>query len=141
VIESLLGDKGDSERGLTDRLRRRTAYVVAENESGVSKARKLVADLYVLRSDIVHGNANLVDNKIYLGHLREARELARKASVWFLESLGMIEESARRSGLGRLPTRKEIISVIDVLLDEDINPDQFKCTLDTLFTIRAPQAE
>jgi hypothetical protein len=140
VVESLLGDKGDSADGLMKRLKRRAAFVVAQNEQERSNVKKLVDTLYTLRSDIVHGNTELVNSRVYLGHLREARELARGISIWFLESFSNLNrEYSKRLIVGSTPTRKEILAAIDVLSD-DVDADNVKFVLDVLSAGRTGQA-
>jgi hypothetical protein len=135
VVESLLGDKGDSAEGLTKRLQRRAAFVVAQNKQEISDKKKLVRDLYTLRSDMVHGNTKIIDSKVYLGHLRAARELARETSLWLLESLCNLNKQSSEQTIGdKIPSRKEIIAAIDVLSDDELDTDNVKFALDVLHT-------
>lgn len=132
VVESLLGDKGDSAEGLKNRLRRRAAFVTANKDQELSKIKKLVEALYTFRSDMVHGNVVLVDSSIYLGHLREARELAKRTALWFLESLSSLNKrSADRVSTGKIPTREDILAAIDVLSGDKLTTDNVKLAIDT----------
>jgi len=117
AIECLLGDRDSS---LTKRLAKRVAFVVADNDQGRARIRKLITSpegLYQLRSDLVHGNSELLQKKVYLGHLRETRELARKSVFWFLQTLGTFNE---RHAASRMPTREELIAALDVFSDDKI---------------------
>jgi hypothetical protein len=88
---------------------------------------------------MVHGNTELVNSKVYLGHLREARELARRTSIWFLEALGNLNrQPSKRSIPSSTPTRKEIIAAIDVLSDE-VDADNVQIVLDVLSAGRTGQ--
>lgn len=140
VVESLLGDKGDSADGLTKRLRRRGSYVVAQNKQESSNIKNLVENLYTLRSDMVHGNTEILNSKVYLGHLREARDLARRVSLWFLERLSNLNKSSERMNAGKLPTRKEIIAAIDVLSEDKVDASNVKFALDVLPIVRTDQS-
>lgn len=65
--------------------------------------------------------------------MRAARELARKTSLWFIESLSNLNKQwSERLLAGKIPARKEIIAAIDVLLDDELDIDNIKFALDIL---------
>jgi hypothetical protein len=134
AVEALLGDKAD---GLTSRLAKRTAFVVAIDEQERSRINKLIAredGLYQLRSDLVHGNSKLGDRRVYLGHLREARELARRTVLWFLDTLNDFRAYQETSPVGvttHIPAREEILAAIDVVANQDLDA---RC-INTLITL------
>jgi hypothetical protein len=136
AVEALLGDK--SESGLTNRLARRIGYVVANNDQERSRVKRLITKedgLYQLRSDLVHGNSKLVNKKVYLGHLREARELARRSILWFLEMLNQYKSSqatACNESPQGISTREEILAAIDLLSNEDLNPKSVQTLMKVL---------
>lgn len=144
TVECLVGD--DDGSGLTKRLSLRVPFVIAENESERSRIKKLIASnddgLYQLRSDLVHGNDKLINKGVYLGHLREARELARKASLWFLKSLSNLNHQLAKRGIGGSPpSRKEIITAIDVLSAEKLDADKVRVVLDVFSPSKEPGTE
>lgn len=61
-------------------------------------------ELYSFRSNLVHGNREILDqNKIYVSHLRQARQIGRKTLIWFLDWLD-----------AGLPERTDLLSVLDM---------------------------
>jgi hypothetical protein len=131
VLESLLGE--DTE-GLTSLLRNRLSLILAdgENERAV---KRTFNDLYDFRSRLVHGDEKLLEQKIYVGHLRDARNLARRTLVWFLRYLDNVQRRYQEVSQpdGSLPTRKELLAAIDLREDSrarisqllNILPDKF----------------
>ncbi|MCI0393160.1 MAG: HEPN domain-containing protein [Acidobacteria bacterium] len=144
AVESLLGD--DDGAGLTKRLSLRVPFVITEDKGERSRIKKLITSnddgLYQLRSDLVHGNDKLINKGVYLGHLREARELARKASLWFLKSLSNLNQQLAERGIGSSPpSREEIIKAIDVLSAEKLDADKVRVVLDVFSPSKAPGSE
>lgn len=113
TMEALLGEKGE---GVTERLTRRIASILGKSEDERKAIRKQFKELYDFRCDLVHGNP--FQKKVYVGHLRNARTLARRTLLWFLHYLDYIQarfsSSQRTKGV---PTREEILALID--LDPD----------------------
>jgi hypothetical protein len=112
TIEAILGEKIDS--GLTEMLAGRVSRILGRTTEEAKRIRKNFKTLYALRSDLVHGNADLSDREIYYGHLGQAREMARALTVWMLEYLKHIAKSL--PGESELPSRQAILAAID--LDE-----------------------
>ena len=141
AIESLLGDRDSS---LTKRLAKRVAFVVADDNQSRSRIRRLITSpegLYQLRSDLVHGNSELVQKKVYLGHLREARELARKSVLWFLETLSNIHLKQALALGSKIPTREEVVAAIDVFSDDKIEASSVQGVMGLFFKRSAAQAK
>jgi hypothetical protein len=138
AIECLLGDRDSS---LTKRLAKRVAFVAEDNDQARSRIRKLITSpdgLYQLRSDLVHGNSEIVQKKVYLGHLREARELARKSVLWFLETLSSFGQN---KGNALIPTREEVVAAIDVFSDGKLNVTSVQAVMSIFFKRGAAQSE
>lgn len=73
-------------------------------------------ELYSFRSNLVHGNREILDqNKIYVSHLRQARQIARKTLMWFLDWLDIVERQfAEDPCVAGLPERTDLLSVLDM---------------------------
>lgn len=111
VIEALLGEK--IEGGLTNLLKRRIGTVNGKNEAEQKQIRKNFDDLYQLRSSLVHGSPDIGDKEIYLGHLSEARRLARGTTLWMLHLLYHVLQTIRRTGCP-IPTRDDLFAMIQI---------------------------
>jgi hypothetical protein len=112
VLETLFGE---NKPGLTNLLGTRIAAVVGNDNDDRNSIKKAFQDLYEFRSNLVHGNAKLLKQQVYVGHLREAREFARRCLLWFLHCLDHILTEAAKSGSTRvLPSRENILSVLDL---------------------------
>ena len=110
TIEALLGENVES--GLTRILKTRTGLALGRSADERKQIGKTFEELYRLRSDLVHGNASLPDRDIYLSHLGQAREMARKLMVWMLHYLASIREAAKESS--DLPSRENLLKVLDM---------------------------
>jgi Apea-like HEPN len=100
AIEAVLGQKLES-GGLTGTLNRRIAEVFGGSNQDRKSYKQMFSDLYAFRSDLVHGNARLVDQKIMKGHLGDARDMARGVVAWaigFLSHIANIYPSSEGSG-------------------------------------------
>lgn len=86
--------------------------------------------LYAFRSNLVHGNADIIDNEIFAGHLQEARNMARESLLWFLKFLEQVQKHYPQDigNLG-LPERKELLYLIDTDLG---SRERLKVLLDKL---------
>jgi len=110
TLEALLGEKGE---GLTERLARRIASILGRSENERKDIRKQFKELYDFRSDLVHGSS--FQKLVYVGHLRNARNLARRTLFWFLHYLHYIQARFSSSQLTKgVPTREEILALIDL---------------------------
>lgn len=110
VIEALLGEKVES--GLTNLLKSRVGEILGVNESEKKAIKKNFDELYALRSDLVHGNANIGERQIFLGQLDKAREMARALCVWMINFLGCVRNSLPAET--ELPSRDTLLSLIDM---------------------------
>jgi len=110
TIEAILGEKVDS--GLTKILKTRTGRVLGGTTEERKQIGKNFEELYGLRSDFVHGNATLSDRDIYLSHLGQAREMARRITVWMLHYLATIRDALKDDN--HLPSRENLLSVLDM---------------------------
>lgn len=108
TLEALFGQKGS---GVTKRLAGRIGAVLGRDGDEEDSVAKRFEDLYRFRCDLVHGNP---PKSMFRRHLREARELARRTSLWFLHYanhfLGELAD-------GDLPTREEMLRALDLAID------------------------
>ena len=110
TLEALLGDKGE---GVTNRLAKRIASILGKNKRDKKALIKRFKDLYDFRSDLVHGNP--FKEQVYIGHLREARDLARETILWFLNYLAAIQESIPVNQSTKvIPSRPDIHTLLDM---------------------------
>ncbi len=110
TVEALLGEKVDS--GLTKILRTRAGYALGGTAEKRRQIGKNFEDLYSLQSDFVHGNATLPDREFYMSHLGQAREMARKLTLWMLHYLASVGEATKDGA--RLPLRENLLKVLDM---------------------------
>jgi hypothetical protein len=91
-------------------LRNRTSAVFGDTLPVRKKIRKRFDELYGLRSDYVHGNA---DAKLQTDPetLFQAREFARVVVLWLIRYLGYV---LAQLGEGDLPTREALLQVLDM---------------------------
>lgn len=112
VLEALLGE---DKKDLTELLSNRLAKVLGATKDERQLLREGFRGLYSFRSNLVHGNHDILGAKVYVGHLREARTLARRTLLWFLDYSDYIqrqhEGNASNAGL---PDRKDILSMLDM---------------------------
>lgn len=110
TLEAVLGEKGE---GVTERLAQRIASILGRSEEERKAIRKQFKELYAFRCDLVHGNP--FQKQTYIGHLRDARNLARRTLLWFLHYLGNIQAgipgNQRAEGV---PTREDILTLLDL---------------------------
>jgi len=85
-LEALLGQKGE---GLRKPLAGRIASILGKDDRESEDVEKRFKELYSFRSDLVHGNQ--FDKQVYVGHLRDARDLARRTLLWFLHCFSAIQ--------------------------------------------------
>jgi hypothetical protein len=110
VLEALLGEKG---KGVTERLARRIASILGKSEGERKTLRKQFKELYSFRCDLVHGNP--YQKQTYVGHLRNARNLARQTLLWFLHYLGTFQAGIPHyQPAESIPTREDILTLLDL---------------------------
>ena len=112
VIEALFGEDIS---GMADRLARRTAAVTGQSETERGQIKKRFKKLYDFRSRLVHGDE--FTDQIWAGHLREARGMARRSLLWFLNLANKVLAANRRESLSAIPTRNELLALIDLRPD------------------------
>jgi hypothetical protein len=111
AIEALLGENGPD---LTAKLARRIAAICGKTEEKDSlRDRKKFKKLYTFRSNLIHGN-RFKKNEVDSRHLREARDFARRALVWFLEFLVMIQNGILQSQI-KYPKRNLLLKLLDLV--------------------------
>jgi hypothetical protein len=120
TIEALLGE---DPAGLTEKLARRVASILGETADKQEKLRSCFKKLYNFRSILVHGKGfndkdkkkNQKKKKVYLCHLREARDFARQTLIWFLDTLATIQhEIIEGKKALEYPERELILKVVDI---------------------------
>lgn len=115
VLDILLGEKN----GVVDNIRRRLGIIYGEkNKKEVKAVRKKFTELYDFRSDLVHGKSLEKDGKqkkIYFGHLKSSRILARDTLIWFIDTLAFMhsELSSHSISLEDYPQRDELLFIFD----------------------------
>ena len=110
TLEALLGEKGE---GVTKRLTQRVASVLGKSQSERKALRKQFKELYDFRSDLVHGNQ--FQKQVFTGHLRNARDLARRTLLWFLHYLDLIQAGTPPGiSLDNVPNREDILALLDM---------------------------
>ena len=107
TVEALLGEKAP---GLTQLLARRTALILSKERKEREIIRKQFKELYNFRSNLVHGNPfSAKKNKsVYVGHLNNAREIARKSILWFIFFVNKYSQSQN----GKI--QEELLTAIDL---------------------------
>jgi hypothetical protein len=110
VLEALFGDKGE----VMESIRNRACSILGKTEREKKSIRKRINELYTLRSDLVHGKE--IAGKVYHGHLRQARQLARDSLIWFLTFLSGIKEELSKAevSVNNYPHRSELLSILDL---------------------------
>jgi hypothetical protein len=128
VLESLFGENKEGNTSLlADRLGR-----ALEGDRAKKDIKKAFRALYNFRSEMVHGKEGLLEQTIYVGHLREARQFARAASLWFLRYLEHVQSHCGDDH-DVFPEREELLAVLDfdgsgrkhIIQLIDVLPDNF----------------
>jgi hypothetical protein len=74
--------------------------ILGVTESDKKAIKRNFEELYTLRSDLVHGKADIGEREILLGQLDKVREMARALSIWMIKFLGCVR--------GSLPAHSEL---------------------------------
>ena len=116
ALEALLGE----ERGIRRSIAKRSAAIVGTTKKERTRLKKQFENLYDLRCDLVHGNQ--FEKDIHRKQLFEARMMALRIMIWFVNYLGEITARIKQgSWKGDVPDREDLL----VLLDRRIgNVDQ-----------------
>lgn len=89
VLEALLSDAGK----IQDSIARRMSIILGTTERERESLERRFKKLYAFRSNLVHGKR--FEQAVYAGHLRDARDMARRTLLWFLQYLGQLVSSER----------------------------------------------
>jgi hypothetical protein len=128
-LEALLGDNAP---GLNDRLARRIASINGKTAKERNSIKKKVKELYTFRSDLVHGNK--FEKQVYVGHLYNARVLARQTLLWFLNCLkNIVELMPKTTEPYNIPTREDLLRFIDLDKRKRIRQDLLNKVFPTEF--------
>ena len=108
VLETLFGEKDE----VMEALRSRTSSILGKTQAEKKSIRKMINELYAFRSDLVHGNP--ITERVYKGHLRQARKLARDSLLWFLTYLSTIKPELVKKEVppSHYPGRKELLTLL-----------------------------
>ena len=109
VLEALFEE---DRPGLSKRLRRRIGTVLARTETERKEIGSRFAELYELRSRLVHGDE--FEQQVWAEHLREARGLARRCLLWFLNLAQLVIHGCSTDLPDGIPKREEIMALIDL---------------------------
>ena len=107
ALEALLGEAG---QGVTKRLQRRLGLILNRKQGEADKISKRFADLYQVRCDFVHGDAEL---RAHATDLVDIYRFSRAAVLWFLNFFRYAQDIANSHPSVSLPNRKEILRLID----------------------------
>jgi len=124
-IEALLGGEnggyewknkdGDLKKeGLTEKLSRRIALILAnepEHQKGIKREFK---ELYDFRCDLVHGNR--FEKKVLIKHLLNTINISRKTILWFIYALNEIQNVLSEE---KKEPRESILDKIDINMIKD----------------------
>ena len=108
AIEALLGEHTEA---LTETLARRCGLILGSSKEDRKKIHKSFKYLYVLRSDVVHGNTK--QKNAHEENLAIARYIARDVAVWFLQYLCFLSEAFPAND-ERHPKRAELLSALEM---------------------------
>jgi hypothetical protein len=110
VIEALLGQK---QQGLTSLIKGRVQKIFGQTVNERKAIGKQFEELYEIRSRLVHGNEEHLAREVYQAHLRDARKIARRCLLWFLEYLRFLSSEAGLSP-EEYPQREELLIALDL---------------------------
>lgn len=111
AIEAAIGEQVDG--GVTGLLIKRTVRILGHTNSEEKRVRKSLRALYDFRSALVHGKDKLPEQEIWLGHLTQARDLARGVVWWMLNFLAHAADSLP-PGATRVPNREDLLGLLDL---------------------------
>lgn len=108
ALESLFGE---DRPGLTKLMARRISLVLGDTTSQKKEISNRFEELYNFRSKLVHGSE--LKSEVWEGHLKIARDFARRSLMWFLCFSREIRMAEKHSSFSTPPGRQEILAVID----------------------------
>lgn len=115
VLDILIGEKN----GVKANIKRRLGIIFwKKNNKEIKCVRKIFEDLYDFRSELVQGKSPEKKGKlkkIYFGHLKSARTLARNTLIWFIDTLAFIHSELSRHSipLEDYPQRDDLLYIFD----------------------------
>jgi len=108
-LEALLGQEG---AGLKKRLAGRISSILGADGPEREDICKRFEELYRFRSDLVHGNQ--FKEEVYAGHLRDARDFARKTLLWFLNCFSAIQAAIPEENSSSFPNCEDVLLLLDI---------------------------
>lgn len=117
AIEALVGEKGE---GLTDKLARRVAILLGDDESDTIEKWHSMKKFYDMRSDVVHGNREELDKDKLREGLEILPEWVRKATLHMTSLLAEINTDEGRKKIqdlgisSGLKPKKTCLSLVDL---------------------------
>jgi Apea-like HEPN len=110
VLDALLSEEN---AGIRSMMKPRIGKILGSTEAEHRQIGRRFDDLYKFRSDLVHGKK--YTKPAQTRHLAEARDLAQRALLWFLDYLLLVDENLRRQNIPhqQYPTRRELLAVLD----------------------------
>lgn len=126
TLEALFGEKS---KGIGETVKIRVSNILEKDKNKRKEIRKKFDDLYDLRSELVHGKTE--SKQVYVGHLWQARDLARRSVVWFLNYLLALHAKLDSAGIPieDFPRREEILVSLDL---EEQEKKRLKILLENL---------
>lgn len=111
VLEALLGEGNE----VMNSIRRRLGIIFGEKEKRkIEEIHNKFKELYNFRSTFVHGGQTAKRN-IYLGHLKIARDFARRVVLWFINFLSFLHSELvkNRIPFDKYPRQKDLLFLVD----------------------------
>ncbi len=102
ALEALAGDERGVRKSVSDRL----THILGQKESAQFRT------LYKTRSDLVHGNVMV--RSVAAADMLDLRQLARRTILWFANCLAHFGATATARGSAELPTRKQLLQLLDL---------------------------
>lgn len=111
VLESLFGEE---DKGVIATLRSRLARVFGATEAQKKAVRRRFDELYDFRSMLAHGK--VYSRKAVVGHLADARYLAKESVLWFLKYIAHVHLalSGQKVSPEKFPRRHELLANLDL---------------------------
>jgi hypothetical protein len=98
---------------LTSLIKGRVQKIFGQTVNERKAIGKQFEELYEIRSRLVHGNEEHLAREVYQAHLRDARKIARRCLLWFLEYLRFLSSEAGLSP-EEYPQREELLIALDL---------------------------
>jgi hypothetical protein len=110
VLDALLSEEN---LGIRQAMRPRIGNILGSTEAEKRGVRKRFDELYSFRSELVHGKT--ITEKAQHRHLGDARELARRTLLWFVDYMLWVDQHLQNQKVPyeRYPTRSELLTLLD----------------------------